>query len=330
MKVAVVGAGFAGLAAAWFLLKKQVDVKIFDSLEIGEGTSGIAAGLLYPYSGAHSKLNWMGHEGMAATMSLVEVAETFLGKSVILSRGLFRPALTEAQQRAFFTASQKYPDIQWCSADEAALLVPGISPFPGLIIPSAVSLNCRDYLQGLFQACVENGAGFEKGAIPSATVLLREGKFDRVLFCTGAHTVNINGLDKCLLTVNKGQLLTMSWPEAVSPLTMNVCSKKYICMDGTGKYCHVGSTYERDYLSAGPDLERAKSEILPELDALCPSLDASRIVDCRAGFRATTPDRKPLVARVQENVWIFAGLGSKGLLHHALFAETVAGMIANN
>ncbi|HRD55095.1 MAG TPA: FAD-dependent oxidoreductase, partial [Parachlamydiaceae bacterium] len=50
MKIAIIGAGFAGLATAWHLLQHQdkipLEVTIFDSSGFGGGASGIAAGLL--------------------------------------------------------------------------------------------------------------------------------------------------------------------------------------------------------------------------------------------------------------------------------------------
>jgi glycine/D-amino acid oxidase-like deaminating enzyme len=54
---------------------------------------------------------------------------------------------------------------------------------------------------------------------------------------------------------------------------------------------------------------------------LMPALKSSVVIGCRAGVRASTPDHRPIVKQVDERIWIFTGLGSKGLLYHALFAE---------
>ena len=66
MKVAVIGAGFCGLAVVWNLLNQlfqpNLEVTLFDKTAIGSGASGVAAGLLHPYAGAHAKLNWRGKE----------------------------------------------------------------------------------------------------------------------------------------------------------------------------------------------------------------------------------------------------------------------------
>ena len=54
-KLAVIGAGFAGLAVAWHLLaaatpSKPLHVEVFDVHGIAGGASGAAAGLLHPFS----------------------------------------------------------------------------------------------------------------------------------------------------------------------------------------------------------------------------------------------------------------------------------------
>ncbi|XP_039164619.1 uncharacterized protein LOC120291399 [Eucalyptus grandis] len=55
LRYAVLGAGFAGLSVAWHLLrhspeKLHLRIDIYDESGIGGGASGIAGGLLHPYS----------------------------------------------------------------------------------------------------------------------------------------------------------------------------------------------------------------------------------------------------------------------------------------
>lgn len=74
MKIAIIGAGFCGLATAWnFATSGDHEISIFDPTPIGKGTSGIATGLLHGYVGARSKRNWRATEGLQATHRLIEM-----------------------------------------------------------------------------------------------------------------------------------------------------------------------------------------------------------------------------------------------------------------
>lgn len=45
MRIAIIGAGFSGLAAAWYFLQQpHLEVTVFDKKGIGGGASGVAAG----------------------------------------------------------------------------------------------------------------------------------------------------------------------------------------------------------------------------------------------------------------------------------------------
>ena len=146
-KIAIIGAGFAGVAAAYHLMlrcaeglddspaaptatadalptsrRRPVEVHLFDEKGIAGGASGVAAGLLHPYT-PRGKIIWRGVEGVAATLALVaaaEDAETRLdsgaavlddddddgggphdrrGESIARRRGTVRPARNLKQAR---------------------------------------------------------------------------------------------------------------------------------------------------------------------------------------------------------------------------------------
>ena len=105
MRIAILGAGFSGLATTWHLLKqKNAEIVVFDPVGIGGQTSGIAAGLLHPYAGVHAKQNKNGYEGLQATLELLEVASNELGRPVTKNTGLLRVAIYYSQ--TFFSSSK--------------------------------------------------------------------------------------------------------------------------------------------------------------------------------------------------------------------------------
>jgi glycine/D-amino acid oxidase-like deaminating enzyme len=91
-RIAIVGAGFAGIATAYHVFRQVADahaeatadgndrmvapvrVTLIDEKRVAGGASGVAAGLLHPYT-PRGKIIWRGTEGVTATLELVEAAE---------------------------------------------------------------------------------------------------------------------------------------------------------------------------------------------------------------------------------------------------------------
>ena len=77
--MAVVGGGFAGVAAAFRTLEeanargRAVELTLIDGAGVGGGASGVAAGLLHPYT-PRGKTIWRGEEGAARARRLLDAA----------------------------------------------------------------------------------------------------------------------------------------------------------------------------------------------------------------------------------------------------------------
>ena len=89
MKIAIIGAGFAGLAAAYYL-SENFQVTLFDLKGIGGGASGISSGLLHPYPGEKGRRSWHAAKALEATRELLKVAEDELGRPVANYEGILK------------------------------------------------------------------------------------------------------------------------------------------------------------------------------------------------------------------------------------------------
>lgn len=322
-KVAIVGAGFSGLAVAWQLLQFSFSVTIFDVIGIGGGASGIAAGLMHPYPGLHAKLNWMGLEGCHATQQLLKVAENALGHSVYQCNGLLRVAITEEQQKNYRNCSIKHSEVVGMTADECSKLLPSIVPHEGIFIPSGMVINSALYLEGLWQACSKKGGRLIKEKI---THLNQLKEFDAIVIAAGVSTQLLLE-EKLPLAAVKGQIIELFWPKEIAPPSIPINSQAYLLMNAENETCILGATFEREFNHILPDLDRAKQELYPKIEPLFPHINKWGVKECRAGVRCSTPDHRPIVKRVKKNCWVLTGMGSKGLLYHALFAQEICRQI---
>jgi glycine/D-amino acid oxidase-like deaminating enzyme len=325
MKIAIIGAGFCGLAIAWHFMNfslspPHVKVHLFDSKGIGRGTSGIAAGLLHPYAGAHAKLNWRGQEGFQATQELLEIASQALGRPVNAhNEGILRLALNDEQLTDFQRCAERYPhDTQWLDIAMCQKIAPGCAHVPGLWIKKGLTIYSSLYLQGLWHACAQRGAKFKQKTIHSLKELQ---DFDITIVAAGAETLQLPELASLPLSLVKGQVLEFSWPRNRAPLSCALNSHIYLLMTESRTSCLVGATYEKGYHTALIDLEKAEREILPKAIELFPPLKEAALMNCYSGMRAVTPQHRPLMQRLSPSQWILTGMGSKGLLYHALFAK---------
>lgn len=88
MNIAIIGAGMAGLAAAWHLLQKGHSVTVFAPDE--PSASSVSTGLLHPFPGKKALRSWEADAGMQATRDLLETAENALGLPVANRNGIQR------------------------------------------------------------------------------------------------------------------------------------------------------------------------------------------------------------------------------------------------
>lgn len=324
-RIAIVGAGLCGLAVAWYLSEKfSGSITVFDENGVGGGASGIAAGLLHPFVGAHNKKNHLGDEGFEATKQLIQVAELALGKCVAEYSGLLRLATDDQQLNNYAKAALLYPEIEWKTAAENVKSIPGLQPFPGIFLKNAAVVDTKRYLDGLWIACSTRKVNLQLEKIHSLEQL---DKYDVVVITAGAGCKTIVGLEDVKLNLVKGQVLTCSWSNEHPPLPCALNSYAYLIKGFDGKNCIAGATYEHNYKDSFPDRDFAIAEIIPKVQTYFPEINAANVIDCKAAFRASTPDRKPIMRQFKEKRWILSGMGSKGLLYHALYSKILTNEI---
>jgi glycine/D-amino acid oxidase-like deaminating enzyme len=330
MQIAIIGRGFAGLALAYYLSEfPHTQVYLFDQAPLGISASGTACGLLHPFSGAKSRKTWMADVGMQTTKELIEIVENFLNEKICIREGITRPATNADQLKDYKLALSKYSDLLWLDEKESVEKIPFINCQGSLFIPNGISLFVNDYLLGLYQICLEKKVCFVEKKI---TTLKELENFDAIVAATGSDTLTIEELKTLPLRKTKGQILKLSWPLNLPQLQSAIVSHVYMSKAKNPSEFYLGATYERSPVPPGVDLESAKALLLPKAYELIDDLKKSDILECKAGFRMFSPDNiTPIAGKTAyKNTWIFSGLGSKGLLHHAWIAKALSRAIVND
>ncbi len=328
MRFAILGAGFAGLAAAWHLLnytQGTSTVDLFDPNPIGGGASGISSGLLHPFAGKHAKMSWEAEKSIRETHRLITVSSQAIGSPVILSKGILRPALSEQQVTDFKKcAAEQGKKVEWWDSKKCESTIDGLK-LPdhggGLFISEGLTLDSQSYLRGLWQACALLGTQFHQQTMIRKSDL---DPYDKILVAMGPMSKNFPHLKELPISPVKGQMLELQWPPGVKPPPFSLVSQKYLVMAPDLSSCLVGATYEHQFTSPQPDVALATAEIMPQIVAFFPALKGAPVIRTRAAFRATTPNHLPIVGRASDSTYFFTGLGSKGLLYHAWIGKRIA------
>lgn len=329
MKIAIIGAGLSGLAVCWHLLQyDDIDITVFDPAGIGGGCSGIAAGLMHLYGGEHARRASDGDQGWESTCRLLRIASEELKCEVATFSGMLRPAITTTQKLDFtLTASRYVNEIEWWEADRCQQMIPGIAGYPGIYIKQSATVNCLLYLKGLWQACHHLGAQLELTAIHNLEEL---NEYDAVVVASGPAVVMYPELRHLRITPVKGQLLELAWPKECPKLSLPLNSDCYLAMKDDGLSCYAGSTFERGLSNPTPDLSIALSDIMPKVEEVFPPLKNAKVLDCRAGIRASSATHLPFYGNTNKRYWYLSGLSSKGLLRHAFYAEKLVANMATH
>lgn len=303
MKIAIIGAGFAGLAIAYFLQELgNVQVTIFEAKKIGGGASGIASGLLHPYPGLSARRSASADEGLRTTKTLLSVAEKYSHRIVSTHSGIYRKTLNKEQHQNLSHSATKWGDVHEVNSDL-------------FLIQTGITVLCENYLEGLSLAIKKRGGEFIYEKISSLNEL--DG-FDHRVIAAGYGIRQFPECGDLKVKFLKGQSLSM---KGIPPHEKSFISKGYFAHVGSTQFFEVGSTYEREFTDDLPHIDTAKGLLSDKL-ALCPD---AQIVDCRAGVRVCTVGHYlPILEKIDSKTHVFTGLGSRGLLYHGLYGKMLA------
>jgi glycine/D-amino acid oxidase-like deaminating enzyme len=203
---------------------------------------------------------------------------------------------------------------------------------PGLWIPSGITVFSKLYLEGLWLACSRKGAVLERTNIDTLEQL---GGYEGIVLCTGSAdlpfpecaglSLNNTGRVKAPMETSmepvKGQTLLCRWNDDFSSSLVGL---GHITPTEHPGMCTVGSTYEHRFSDPGPTPE-ARKELIDKVGTFYPPAHQFEVVSQAAGVRMCPRfGYRPLMEQITPRLWVFMGLGSRGLLYHAVLGQRLA------
>lgn len=306
MRIAIIGAGFSGLAVAWSLLNGKNQVSVFDPFLSG-GASAVATGLLHPYVGEEGRRSLFATEAIEKTEQLLQIAEESLEKAVC-REGVIRIAQNEKQKLAFKNHCVVFKDV--VDLGNARFLV-----------QSGKTVYCKRYLEGMQLAIIKKGGEFVAEKIANLKQLQ---DFDQVVVAAGASVRDFPELEQLRLRFIKGQVLTCQIPECIQ-IEKSLIGKGYIATSYESEICHVGATYERFDLTEKTDLLHTQKVLFAKASNFYPDIYQLKPIACSSAIRVMRQGHYlPIATKVSSGLFAITAMGSRGLLYHAYFGEKLA------
>jgi sarcosine oxidase subunit beta len=336
-EIAVVGAGAVGSTAAYELARRGADVTVYERGEIAAGSSGRAAGVCYDAVTGQ----------LAATLA-VEAIERFRGLSgpdtfafedcpyVWLARGddeenvsLIEAGLSrmaeqglDAQRIDPDELADRYPALR---TDDVA--VAGITDGAGYADPGS-------YTRALAASASQEGATLRTGTAVGidrdpARVVRPDGtehEADAVLVAAGAHSKQVladAGVEIAMkpyrvqaLTAGTDQRLPM-WYDTTAGCYARPHPEGLLAGDGTENVEADPGAYDRD----GDEWFRESL-----IDQLCHRIPewTPAVNRTWAGLCTATPDRAPLVGRLDDGLYLATGFQGQGFMRSPATGRRIA------
>ncbi len=341
----ILGAGLAGLSLADVLQAKRQKVVVVEKNEIGSGASGTPGGLVNPATGRKGKKSWKAEECFKAVHKNLEKIQKATPIPFFHQNGVLRPAQTEkmGQKMKLQFDQTSWPNgwCYWLSKDEIKQKHPGIHCIGGgLWLPKAMTVNGKKYVEvyarRLQSKNVEVKTKCEAGVEQKKNewrLQLKKSKIKckNLIYATGFETVSNSFWKDLKLEAIKGQVGQFGSNEKL-PFTHSVSGLGYLARLQNEYECIMGSTYEHNFEDLRTDDEAAKY-LQKRLKKMLPQLaEKMKLLDRWAGVRVSARNRKPVAGEHPnyKNLFLFTGLGSKGLLYSKFTAEHFADHLLNN
>jgi tRNA 5-methylaminomethyl-2-thiouridine biosynthesis bifunctional protein len=351
--VAVIGAGIAGCLVANNLAGRGYKVTLIDQADtLAAEASGNRQGALYVKLGVD--YNDQTQLALSALMFSQRFYRRYEGKGWHQT-GLLQLAYSdaEADRQARFLARNRFPEtvLEPVNAQQASRIAGVPVPHPGLWFPASGWLEpgricnaladhpgIRKQLGFAVDTLAEDPASPGNWLITSRTgeTLAASG----VLICAGAASPELIPLESSYrIKPIKGQITEV--PEnCIKAPAVVVCGPGYVNPTANGTAL-VGATFELHNRS--PDVtRRGNRENLQMIQDLLPGTIQQADLDAvteqatgRVAFRCTTHDYQPIAGPMKtregntlNGVYLFTGLGSKGLTYSPLLAEYLGDLIS--
>jgi glycine/D-amino acid oxidase-like deaminating enzyme len=315
MRILIAGQGLAGTALAWHCHWQGIPFTLTDPQAENTG-SWVASGLFNPVVLKRRTLVWKAAEMMQGLIPFYQAVEAALGQTILHPQAIVHQVMDHQEENQWqgLLADSRFEPFLAGMEPGAGVFAQGVAQLTmqgtGWVNVPAYLHSSRQYFQSrgtFFEEAVSHGLGgpaFEFKGI----------RHSHVVWANGIHHPALSGYFRPTI----GEVITVRLPGF--PETAIYHGKLFLIPLGESVF-RVGATYRPLRSDSKHLTEEGRNQLLDDLRSM--TLRETEVLDHKAGIRANTFDRRPLLGTLHEGHYHINGLGSRGVLISQWLAETL-------
>jgi glycine/D-amino acid oxidase-like deaminating enzyme len=325
----IVGQGLAGTTLAWCLYKEKIPFLIIDNHH-KNCASKVAAGLYNPVVFKRMVKSWMVDDLLPFADNFYVYCEEKLGIKFWHKLPIKKIFVNEEEKNLW---RKKSAENDYLGTIEEHVEINDIDCKDGLgEVKNSGWLDVELFLEKSKEYFIKNNLLFQQQfnhleiKWSENHIYYKEISAKGIIFCEGYQVLNNPYFSKLPLIPTKGEVLTLG----VKDFNLNwILNKGVFLLPLKNNTFKCGATYEW-HTTKADITEKGKKELEEKLQKFFRKKYS--ILLHEAGIRPTVVDRRPLLGSHPQykNVFIFNGLGTKGVMLAPYFAEKMKNYLLNN
>ncbi|WP_419868604.1 NAD(P)/FAD-dependent oxidoreductase [Chryseobacterium sp. CT-SW4] len=324
----IVGDGYAALFFAHQLIKNGKTFILYS--EGKKSASQVSAGIINPVVLKKFTTFWKAQEQIIFLKQTLKEIEEYTHQNYLIDAPIHRIFHDENEQNLWLKKSDNEELSAFLNQDFKTLDVVK-NPFKTGRVNQSARLEVNSFFDSLFAYLGANSQlikeRFDYTLLNPEENSYKDIGFSHILFCEGMGVKLNPYFSDIEVRPNKGHHIKVSLSTPVQEKI--TIKKKHFLFSMENNLYFYGGTYDRDQLgdhidnSAVEQLYNGLSEFYPY---------DFEIKETAVGFRPTVKDRRPIIGRHPEhsNLYVFNGLGARGILNGCYFSEKLYSFIENN
>ncbi len=319
-KILIIGRGLAGATLSLQMLNQNIEHHIIDDPN-ASASSKIAAGLINPIVLKRLKLV---HEAELFLSSAIKFYENNSSLHQYLGTLPLKHVMASTGEQNDWEVKRGLLPYSHILGEQAVNTLAHLTAPLGLgVLPKIHRLNTEAYLD-YHKAIYTVSEPILNQNIRHDTLTTLKTQYSKIIICNGHLASSLYPQFQSMLSPTRGELLTIHTKDLPEDTIYH--ASIFILPLGNQLF-KIGATYHWDHLNDRPT-DDAKNQLIKKLEKIFTG--SYKITNHQAGVRPTVKDRKPILGKIEQGVYSFNGLGSRGALMAPLLAEQLLQFILNN